>query len=115
MTMRSTRDKLRQIGVQISDDVFGLMLVYSMPASFPDVSTSSKGSLLSNPGMIVSTSDVTQALGAANVAFRQKEISSEAMKVLAASEPRQEHRHCNYCYIKGHVKADCQKWIAKEQ
>lgn len=114
MTMQSSRDKLKRIGVHIPDDVFGLLLANSMPTLFPDISTSFKSQLLADPGRIVSTSGVGRALGAADVTYRRREILSEVMKVAVQQDSCTEHRRCNYCYIKGHVKADCRKRIAKE-
>lgn len=90
MTMRSHRDKLKRIGVKINDDVFALLLANSMPSAFPDVSTSFEGNLLKDPTVVVSTSDVARALGAADVGYQRQETTSEVMKVSVNAESRPE-------------------------
>lgn len=115
MSMRSSRDKMKRIGVKIPDDVFALILANSMPPSFPDVSTSFKGRLLRDPDTVISTSDVARSLGAADVAHRRREMSSEVMKVSLPQDNRPETRRCNYCYIRGHLRADCRKRLAGEK
>lgn len=42
-------------------------------------------------------------------------MSSEVMKVAVAQDGRPEMRRCNYCYIKGHLKADCRKRLANDK
>lgn len=67
MAIRSQRDKLKRIGVSVSDDVFALILANSIPSSFLDISSSFEASLLQDPTTIVSASDVARSLGAADV------------------------------------------------
>lgn len=115
MSMRSGRDKMKRIGVSIPDDVFALLLANSMPPSFPAVSTSFEGTLLRDPATIVSTSDVARLLGAADVAYRRREVTTEVMKVSAHQDNCPETRRCNYCYVRGHLRANCRRRLANEK
>lgn len=52
------------------------------------------------------------------MAFRRRETSIKAMKTLVSTssyDGKPEGRSCNYCYIKGHLKADCRKHMAAEK
>lgn len=58
MAMRSNRDKMKRIGVNVPDGVFALLLANSMPSTFLDISTSFEATLLRDSTASISTSDV---------------------------------------------------------
>lgn len=58
MAMRSNRDKMKRIGVNIPDEVFALLLANSMPSTFLDISTYFEATLLRDSTASISTSDV---------------------------------------------------------
>lgn len=98
--------------MKISDDIFGLILSNSMPNGFPDIAQSFENRLFLDEGHLVSSSDGTRALGAAEVSHRRATIKPEVMKVL--SKPRGawtggETRTYFWCDIKGHTIRECKK------
>lgn len=107
MSMRASRDKMKRTGVTIPDDVFALLLANSMPPAIPDILTLFEGTLLRNLTSVISTSDVARSSGAADVAHRRREVLSEAMKISMPQDNCPETRCGNFCYIRGHLRADC--------
>lgn len=115
MTMRSIRDKIKRIGVFVPDDIFAPLLANSMPPTFPDVLTSSKGTLVKDPESIITTSDFVRALGAADVGCCKCKVSSEVIKVAFIPYARLEPCLCNFCYIRGDLKANFCEQIPSEK
>lgn len=110
--MRSKKDQLARIGVRVPDDIFAIILSNSMPQGFPDVSTVFEGRLLVEEDHVVSSSDVTKALGAADVGYRRASVGAEVMKVsakLRGGGPWTESRTCYWCDTKGHTIRECRK------
>lgn len=112
MMMRGKRDRLAAIGVRLQDDIFGLILSNSMPSGFPDIAPSFENRLLLDESHVVTSSDITRALGAADVGHRRSTVDSEVLKVSA--KPRWtggggETRTCFWCDIKGHTVRECRK------
>lgn len=112
MDMRAKRDHMARIGVNISDDVFGLFLSNSVPSDFPNIASTFENRILGDEGHVVTSSDVMRAMGAADVAYRRQSSVKEVLKV--SVKPRfggggQETRSCYWCDIKGHTIRECKK------
>lgn len=82
-TMHGERDHLARIGVRIPDNVFAIILSNSVPQGFPDIAGNFESHLLLEEGHTVSLSDVTKALGGADVTYRRTTASAKVMKVWA--------------------------------
>lgn len=80
-TMRGKRDHLARIGFRIPDDVFAIILSNSAPQGFPDIAGNFESRLLLDEEHSVSSSDVTKAMGAADVTYRRTTSGAEVMKV----------------------------------
>lgn len=111
-SMRGKRDHLCRIGVRLPDDVFAIILSNSVPQVFPDIASAFESRLLLNENHTILSSDVTKALGAADVVHRRVSAGAEVMKVWTrprGNRSSTEGRTCFWCDVKGHTIRDCQK------
>lgn len=111
-TMRSKRDHLTKIGVRLPDDVFAIILANLVPHGFPDIALAFESRLIIDEDHVVSSSDVTKAMGAAGVVHRRVTTGAEVMKVWTRPRgqgPSSENRTCFWCDIRGHTIRDCKK------
>ncbi|KAG0150847.1 hypothetical protein CROQUDRAFT_87299 [Cronartium quercuum f. sp. fusiforme G11] len=76
------RDRLQRAGTSLPDDIFALMLMYTMPAGFPDISSNFEVTILKDASYVVSTSDITQTIMAADVSALEILPTSKLHKVL---------------------------------
>lgn len=109
-TMRGRH--LARIGVRMPDNFFAIILANSVPHGFPDIANTFESRLLIDEGHVVSLSNLTKALGAADVAHRQTTTGAEVMKVWTrpcGSGPSGDNQTCFWCDIRGHTIRDCRK------
>ncbi|KAG0149992.1 hypothetical protein CROQUDRAFT_88545 [Cronartium quercuum f. sp. fusiforme G11] len=72
---------LQQAGTTLPDDVYTLLLARSMPARFPDISVNFEASILADSSHVVTISDITRAVTAADMAYRRTGNGLEINKV----------------------------------
>lgn len=112
MLMREKRDALTRIGLRLADDTFAILLANSVHSGFTDIASAFKSRLLIDEEHVISTSDVTKALGAADVTYRRTGVGSEVLKVWTRPQNRSgtsDQRTCFWCDMKGHAVRDCRK------
>lgn len=68
MMMREKRVHLTKIGLKLPDNIFAVLLSNSVLSGFPDIATSFESRILMDEAHVVSSSDVIEAMNAADVA-----------------------------------------------
>ncbi|KAG0149672.1 hypothetical protein CROQUDRAFT_88750 [Cronartium quercuum f. sp. fusiforme G11] len=116
------RDKLQRAGASLADDTFALLLANTMPARFPDILSNFEVAIMKDPTHIVSTSDLTRIVMAADVVHRRNGVASEVNRTQLqpmGSTRRSNYsdmRKCRWCNKQGHIAYDCMKkkeWMKK--
>lgn len=100
MAMREKRDQLGRIGVKMPNDIFAIIMSNSMPIGFPDIAANFEGRILLDETHVVSSSDVTKTLGAADVSHRRSGQASEILKAWTKPTNRSasgDPRTCFWC------------------
>lgn len=110
------RRKLERSGMNISDDNFAAVLANSLPPDFPNVTHTFETTIRSNPTAIITTSNMTWALGAADIAHRKgKSGVPEGLSLVAKSPSNKYQVRCHFCKKKGHKEDVCRSKIKAEK
>lgn len=111
-TICGKKDHLSQIGVQLPDNVFAIILSNLVPQGFPNTVNQFESCLLLDKRQVVGSSNVTKVMGAADVTHQHVVAGTKVMKVWrkpCGAGTLTEGRTCFWCDITGHTICDCRK------
>ncbi|KAH9818452.1 hypothetical protein DFH28DRAFT_1106029 [Melampsora americana] len=114
--MSAIRRKLERSGMLIGDDNFAAALANSMPTDFPNVTHTFETTIRTTPNALITTSNMTWALGAADIAHRKGKSGVPEGLSLAAKPSNSKYQiRCHFCKKKGHKEDVCRSKLKAER
>lgn len=91
IVLRKKKEELKMIGLDLSDEMFAIVIRNSMPSDFPNVDAAFEDRIALNPTVVITSSDVQKAINAADIQYRRGKVP-EALKLTTRIPPSHEQR-----------------------